>query len=115
MNASTSKLVDALLDAGDARLRPLIVRARHEEFHDFSSPHAMPEHVLVAELRSLGFEPLAQRVIRGDFDATREESKAWADSPDGQETIRELGPAVAEALGFPWSPKGPAKRPRPPR
>ncbi len=33
---------------------------------------------------------LAQRVLDGEFDATREESDAWAASPEGQETFRQL-------------------------
>ena len=32
----------------------------------------------------------AERVINGEFDATPEESRAWAESPDGQETFRVL-------------------------
>lgn len=71
----------------------LAARARHDEFHDFKSPHAMPEHVLVAELRRLKLpaaEALARRVIDGDFDATVEESEAWAKSPEGREAFRAL-------------------------
>ena len=38
---------------------------------------------------------LRKRVIDGDFDASEEESDAWANSPDGRETfsmlVRNLG------------------------
>jgi hypothetical protein len=33
---------------------------------------------------------LTARVIGGEFDATREESDAWAASPEGQETMKLL-------------------------
>jgi hypothetical protein len=33
---------------------------------------------------------MAQRVIDGEFDASPEESQAWAESPEGRETFRQL-------------------------
>jgi hypothetical protein len=33
---------------------------------------------------------LRQRVINGDFDASSEESEAWAESEEGQDTFRRL-------------------------
>jgi hypothetical protein len=33
---------------------------------------------------------MVDRVKDGDFDASKEESDAWAASPDGQETFRQL-------------------------
>jgi hypothetical protein len=82
-----------------AGFRMLAARARRDEFHDFKSPHAMPEHELVAELRKEGgraAKAIAQRVINGEFDATKEESDAWMASPEGQEAMRMLlGPPDA--------------------
>jgi hypothetical protein len=76
-----------------AHLHTLAVRARKDEFHDYRSPHALPEHVLVAELRKVGgraANAIRQRVIDGEFDATRAESDAWAASPEGQAVMGEL-------------------------
>lgn len=76
-----------------ANLRVLAVRARRDEFHDFKTPHTMPQHVLVAELNGEGgraARELIERVIAGEFDATKEESDAWAASPEGQATFAEL-------------------------
>lgn len=68
-------------------------------YHDFLSPLATPELQLVADLREAAvrnpgrkeeIKALAARVVNGDFDATKEESDAWAASPEGQETFRGL-------------------------
>jgi hypothetical protein len=53
----------------------------------------MPEHLLVHELRSLMLPTamaLAERVIAGEFDATKEESDQWARSPEGRAAMRAL-------------------------
>jgi hypothetical protein len=33
---------------------------------------------------------LRRRVINGDFDASKEESDEWAESPEGQDTFKKL-------------------------
>jgi len=102
MTARTSqKLADALKAAGfDA----LATRAEQDEFHDFLSPHAMPEMLLVqilhdqyviAKGRGHDREAIAamnirQRLINGEFDASMEESDEWANSPEGQAALNEL-------------------------
>lgn len=98
---TTVKLAKAL-QAVPGIPRDLIQRAVDGYYHDYLSPLAMPEIQLVTDLRTLAALPatprdsrallrdLAQRVINGDFDATKEESDAWAASPDGQETFRQL-------------------------
>ncbi|SRR6266705_5389891 len=80
----------------------MISRAIDGYYHDYLSPLTFPEMQLVTDLRKLAAEPttgpkaraaleaMAQRVIDGDFDATREESDEWARSPEGQETFRQL-------------------------
>jgi hypothetical protein len=80
----------------------MITRAIDGYYHDFLSPLAMPELQLVADLRELARQPttgskacaaleiLVHRVIDGEFDASKEESDAWAASPEGQETFRQL-------------------------
>lgn len=66
----------------------------------------MPEpttHRLAAALKVAGAPPdmisraregysIAEGVLNGEWDATREESEAWAKSPDGQATFRDLLP-----------------------
>jgi hypothetical protein len=62
-------------------------------YHDFLSPLATPELQLEADLRAIGTpaaEALRKRHINGEFDASNEESEAWAQSPEGQETMRRL-------------------------
>jgi len=98
---TTVKLARALSEV-PGMPRDMIARAIAGYYHDYMSPLAMPELQLVADLRQLAAEPttgpkaktalaaLAQAVIDGEFDATKEESDAWAASPEGQETFRQL-------------------------
>lgn len=98
---TTAKLARAL-EPVLAIPRALVERARTGYYHDYLSPLAMPEIQLVADLRAVAanrslprsarqeIEQIAQRVIAGEFGASREESEAWAASPDGQETFATL-------------------------
>ena len=64
-------------------------------YHDFLSPLDLPEMQLCANLAAIKTPAalaLRQRVINGEFDASQEESDAWAASPDGIETMRKLVP-----------------------
>jgi hypothetical protein len=70
--------------------RSMIVRAREGYYDDFLSPLAMPIHQLVSDVRKYNLTRIAKRAMNGDFDATKEESDAWAASDEGQETIRDL-------------------------
>lgn len=77
----------------------MIEHARTGYYHDYMSPLATPEIQLVADLRELAARPgtprnsrpllraLAEAVIDGQYDASREESEEWARSPEGQETM----------------------------
>jgi hypothetical protein len=75
-------------------------------YHDFLSPLAFPETQLLADLREY-IKPTASNFLRqdinvdavaalitrhmnGEFDATKEESDAWAESEDGQAAFNEL-------------------------
>lgn len=82
------KLATALMRAGAPSA--MVEAALAGYYHDFESELAFPEMQLVADLRKLGLEELAQRVIDGEFDASKEESEAWAKSPDGQAAFAEL-------------------------
>jgi hypothetical protein len=68
----------------------LIDEARANSFHDYLSDRTFPEVDLVINLRNLNMNDFAQRVIDGEFDASKEESDAWAASPEGQEIFQEL-------------------------
>jgi len=80
----------------------MIRRAVDGHYHDFLSPLDFPEIQLVADLRELASQPatprnsrpllreMAQRVINGEFDASKAESDEWARSDEGQETFRQL-------------------------
>ncbi len=90
---STDRLVAALRLAD---FTALAERAATGEFHDFQSPHAMPQHELVVALNAIPgggqrAQDLVRRVIHGDFDATKAESDQWAASPEGQAAMRSLG------------------------
>jgi len=65
----------------------LAKRALTGEFDDYSEAHVCPITQLHALLTAWGFTKFAQRVADGEFDATKEESDAWAASPEGQATM----------------------------
>jgi hypothetical protein len=83
-------LAAALTEAG---LTEMAARAATGYYHDFLSPLATPELQLAADLYAVmtpAAMALRQRVIDGDFDASREEGDEWAASPEGQEAMGEL-------------------------
>ena len=64
-------------------------------YHDYLSPLDFPEMQLANDLAAINTPAaiaLRKRVIDGEFDASQEESDAWAASPDGIETMRKLIP-----------------------
>jgi hypothetical protein len=102
---TTAKLARAL-SVIPAIPREMVQRAVDGYYHDFLSPLDFPEIQLVSDLRAVAdntslprstrqeIGKLAQRVIDGEFDASSEESAAWAASPEGQETFRVLADDV---------------------
>jgi hypothetical protein len=83
----------------EVRLHTMADKAATGYYHDFLSPLELPEMQLVNDLGiAAGARPaqaaaimaLRARVIDGDFDASAEESEAWAESEEGQETMRLL-------------------------
>jgi hypothetical protein len=70
--------------------------------NDFLSPLDTPSAQLMADLHAerdkFGLDTvgrgaivaLMKRHASGDFDATKEESDAWPNSPEGQETFKKL-------------------------
>lgn len=88
MKPTTERLAEALKAAGAPP--DMISRASEGYYDDFKSPLAMPEMQLRLDALALGLDSIAEGVLRGEWDATREESDAWAASPDGQATFRDL-------------------------
>lgn len=87
---TTERLAQALEALGDPKLEPVIQRAREGHYDDFKSLLPMPLHQLVTDLRAAGHGGFAKRVMEGEFDVTKEESEAWARSPEGQAVFEEL-------------------------
>ena len=110
---TTTKLARAL-EAIPGVPPGMIQQARDGYYHDFLSPLATPEIQLVSDLRELAAKPatphssrellreLAQAVINGEYDASKEESDAWAASLEGQATFAELGNPPGKPAG--WAP-----------
>ena len=99
MTARTSEKLAQVLHA--VALFDLEKLARADMFHDFLSPYDLPELELERHLRkardacpdkerAARIEQVRQRHMAGEFDASLEESDAWAASEDGQEAYREL-------------------------
>ena len=85
------KLADALAGIG---LTDMAAKARDGYYHDFLSPLPMPEIQLASDLAAKDTPEawaLRQRVVDGEFDASREEGEEWARSPEGRAAMRELG------------------------
>lgn len=89
MTQPTSELLARALEEAGAPA-DMVRRAREDYYHDFKSPLAMPEMQLLSEARSYGLNSIAEGVMEGRWDATKEESDEWAASPEGQATFREL-------------------------
>lgn len=83
-------LAQELIKAG---LGELARKAALGHYHDFLSQEDFPSLVLEKDLRDVGTpeaEALRQRHLNGEFDATYEESTAWAESYEGKAAMQEL-------------------------
>lgn len=87
-----------------AKYEAFAKRAATGEFDDYADTYVCPITQLHSELIGAGFTKFAARVANGEFDATKEESDEWANSPSGQEAFSHLSPAVAAIM------RGPTKR-----
>jgi hypothetical protein len=79
----------------NANLHEMADKAATGYYHDYLSPLAAPCIQLAEDLAKVGTpEALAlrKRHLNGEFDATKEESDAWAASPDGQDAFNSLPP-----------------------
>lgn len=76
-----------------ADLSEMANKAATGYYHDYLSPLDMPSIQLLADLTKAGTPAalaLQQRVIDGEFDASKEESAAWAASAEGQAAFNML-------------------------
>jgi hypothetical protein len=76
-----------------ANLPQMAARASEGYYHDYLSPLAAPCLQLANDLFAAGTPEafaLRSRHLKGEFDATHEESDDWAKSPDGQEAFSKL-------------------------
>ena len=71
--------------------KAMIVAARAGCYDDFLTESPTPIMDLVRDCRTAGLQAFAQRAIDGEFDATPEESDAWARSDSGRETLAAFG------------------------
>jgi hypothetical protein len=81
------------LELDKANLPEMAKKAREGYYHDFLSPLATPCIQLERDLAAIATPAamaLRKRHLNGDFDATKEESDAWAESPDGKATFERL-------------------------
>ena len=69
------RLGKALEEAGAPK--SMIEMARAGEYDDFESNSMTPQIDLVRDLRAEKMEAFAERVINGEFDATKEEAEDW--------------------------------------
>ena len=73
----SDKLIDALLRKPPSAFRAELVKnALLGRYHDFKSTLATPKVQLVADLKRYGFDDLARRAMRGEYD----------DEPDAEDT-----------------------------
>lgn len=84
------KLAAALREIG---LDAMADKAATGYWHDYLSPLASPMADLVARLavlRSTKTIALAVRVMKGEFDASKEEAEAWGQTPEGRRAAKEI-------------------------
>lgn len=76
-----------------AGLNEMADKAATGHYHDFLSPLNFPDLQLAVDLATAGTPAalaLRARHLNGEFDATTEESEAWAASADGQDAMAKL-------------------------
>lgn len=80
-------------DLKDANAPEWMVDKALSGFYDDYHPNAPALNMtsLLSDMRKAGLPKAMQlKVIDGEWDATKEESDAWAQSPEGQKTFTEL-------------------------
>jgi hypothetical protein len=105
MGPATKATADRLVEAiraynKDGKHDKLMARAASGEFADYGDTHTCPITELHALCRRYGLHELAARVANGEFDASKEESDEWANSPSGQAAAKQLSPEMREVIGI---------------
>jgi len=78
-----------------AQYEALAIRAETGEFDDYADFHVCGPTALWRELVDMGAMKFAARVAQGEFDASPEESEAWARSQTDPQVI-----ALMDAMGI---------------
>lgn len=77
-------------------MHDLAARARAGEFNDYFGEHALPQHMLIALVRTDSRATTEQRqafidnVISGKYDGTQAEAEEWMRSDEGGQSLAEL-------------------------
>lgn len=74
---TTNERIAKVLEAASAP-KAMVTAARAGCYGDFTSESATPIMDLVRDAQRAGLGGIARRAMDGEFDATREESEAWA-------------------------------------
>lgn len=85
-------------EAKAAIYRALADRAETGEFDDYGTVHVCGPTALYQELLRHDLRKFAERIANGDYDASREESDEWANSPAGREAMKDFTPEQRAAL-----------------
>ena len=93
--AELRKIADIASPQNAAAYRALADRAETGEVDDYNDTHVCGPTALYAELMRHGFTKFAARVESGEFDASLEESEAWARSQTDPQII-----AMMHAMGI---------------
>lgn len=93
--AELRKVADMAGDTNAAIYRALAARAETGEFDDYADVHVCGPTALFNLLRAHGLNKFAARVAAGEFDASIDESEAWARSQTDPEVIR-----LMDAMGI---------------
>jgi len=86
---TSERLAQTLEALNDPALAEMIQRARAGYYDDFKTTIATPQIFLYQDLVTHGYLDLAQRVVDGDFESTREEADAWFQR-EGRKLIKGL-------------------------
>ena len=95
LGEAQTKLVAALREA--AAPAAMIDAALDGLYDDFRSDHDAPISVLVHHALRCGLKEIATRAKNGEFDGTKADAQAWAQTPEGMETVAEFSVGVVRA------------------
>ena len=86
---TTERLARALEELNDPKLSEMVAKARAGYYDDFKSDLAQPLTTLYMDLMDVGHPEMAQRVVDGEFDSTKEEAEAWMEA-EGRDILKLL-------------------------